>query len=95
MKTLYHILPIFLLFIGFQSFAQTPEQQKMIDKALKMRDSIMESLNLEDVQKQADQQQKQVELDKKANTKTSPIPTAAKSEDKYWKIPWPVIRIRN
>ena len=51
MKTLNHILPILLLFIGFQSFTQTPEQQKMIDKSLKMRDSIIESLNLEDVQK--------------------------------------------
>tara|TARA_R110000796_G_scaffold23445_7_gene67123 strand:- start:8088 stop:9026 length:939 start_codon:yes stop_codon:yes gene_type:complete len=85
MKTLYHILPILLLLIGPQAFAQTPEQQKMIDKALKMRDSIMESLNLEDVQKQADQQQKRVEPDKKSSTKTSPIPTAVKSEDKYWK----------
>ena len=85
MKPLNYILPILLLAIGFQSFAQTPEQQKMIDKALKMRDSIMESLNLEDAQKQADQQQKRVELDKKANTKTSSIPKATKSEDKYWK----------
>ena len=88
MKTLYHILPIFLLFIGFQSFAQTPEQQDLIDKALKMRDSIMESLNLEEVLQKADQQQKKLESDEKSKQKTSTIPKAAKNEDKYWKNTW-------
>jgi hypothetical protein len=85
MKTLPHLFSIMLLLIGFQSFAQTPEQQKMIDNAIKMRDSIMQSLNLEDVQKMADQQQKRNELHEKANAKTSPIPKTTTTQDKYWK----------
>ncbi|MCM4171960.1 hypothetical protein DHD32_10740 [Arenibacter sp. TNZ] len=85
LKTIYRIFPILIFFIGCVGFSQTPEQQKMIDKALKMRDSIMECIGLEEVLQKADQQQKRLESDEKSNTKTSPIPKATKSEDKYWK----------
>lgn len=85
MKTIHKIFPILIILIGCTGFSQTPEQQKMIDKALKMRDSIMESLNLEEVQRKAEQQQKRLESDKQSNNTTSPIPKATKNEDKYWK----------
>ena len=85
MKTIYRIFPLLIFFIGCVGFSQTPEQQKMIDKAQKMRDSIMECRGLEEVLQKADQQQKRLESDTKSSTKTSPIPKPTKSEDKYWK----------
>lgn len=85
MKILHKIIPILLFLLSSPGFSQTLEQQKMIDKALKMRDSIMECLGLEEVLQKANQQQKRLEIDKKTNIETSPIPKAAKSEDKYWK----------
>ena len=66
-------------------FSQTPEQQKMIDRALKMRDSIMECMNLEEMLQQANTKEKRLEQKQKTNTKTSSITKAAKNEDKYWK----------
>ena len=85
MKTTSLLFFILIFFIGCVGFSQTPEQQKMIDKALKMRDSIMECMGLEEVLQKADQQQKKLDSDKKSSTKTSPIPKTTKSEDKYWK----------
>lgn len=85
MKPFKQFSLILLLLIGHTAFAQTPEQQKMIDKAIKMRDSVMACIGLEEVLQKADQQQKRLDLDKKTNHKTSPIPEAIKSEDTYWK----------
>ncbi|MCM4168933.1 hypothetical protein KCTC52924_02634 [Arenibacter antarcticus] len=85
MKTIHRFFPILIFFMGCAVFPQTPEQQKMIDKALKMRDSIMECMGLEDVMQKADQQQKELETDKKKNTKPIPILKATNYEDKYWK----------
>ena len=58
MKSTNRVLPILLFFIGCMGFSQTPEQQKMIDTALKMRDSIMECMNLEEVLQQANELEK-------------------------------------
>lgn len=85
MKSIYRILPILLFFIGSLGFSQTPEQQKMIDKALKMRDSIMECMNLDEMLQQANAQEKRLEQKKNSNTNTVPITIATKKEDKYWK----------
>ena len=85
MKSTYRILLILLFFIGYMGFSQTPEQQKMIDRALKMRDSIMECMNLEEMLQQANGKEKRLEQKQKTNTKTSSITKATKNEDKYWK----------
>lgn len=86
MKILHKIIVILLFLVSYTGFSQTAEQQKLIDKAIKMRDSIMRCMNLEEVLQKVDQQQKRLELDKKTNNnETSPIPKVTKSEDKYWK----------
>ena len=85
MKSTYRILLILLFFIGYMGFSQTPEQQKMIDRALKMRDSIMECMNLEEMLQQANTKEKRLEQKQKTNTKTSSITKATKNEDNYWK----------
>ncbi len=82
MKSIYRILPIVLFFIGCMGFSQTPEQQEMIDKALKMRDSIMQCMNLEEVLRQANEQEKRNNSNNKEES--SSIKTE-KSEDKYCK----------
>jgi hypothetical protein len=76
-----------LLFAGSGlGFSQTPEQQKLIDKAIKMQDSIMQCITLEEMLQQANAQEKRLESAKKTNkSDTIPIPKAEKSEDKYWK----------
>ena len=85
MKLTYRILPILLFFIGYMGFSQTPEQQKMIDRALKMRDSIMECMNLEEVLRQANEQEKRTDLDKKSNSKEAISSTkTTKSDAMYW-----------
>lgn len=67
-------------------FSQTPEQQKMIDKALKMRDSIMQCIGLEELLQQANAQEKRLELaEKSKNNRINPIPKSTINEDKYWK----------
>ncbi|APQ17568.1 hypothetical protein [Maribacter hydrothermalis] len=85
MKSTYRILPILLFFIGCLGFSQTPEQQKMIDKALRMRDSIMECMNLEEMLQQANAKEKNLEQKKNSNINAEPITNATKNEDKYWK----------
>ena len=67
MKSTYRILLILLFFIGYMGFSQTPEQQKMIDRALKMRDSIMECMNLEEMLQQANTKEKRLEQKQKTN----------------------------
>ena len=80
-----NILVIFLLVTLQTIFGQTPEQQKMIEKAERMRDSIMQCITLEEMLQQANAQEKRQELAKKTNkSETNPIPKAAKNEDKYW-----------
>lgn len=86
MKTEYKLLPVVLFFICCIGFSQTPEQQKMIDNAIRMRDSIMACMNLEEVLQQADNQEKrQASVTKAANVKTIPGIDVLKIEDKYWK----------
>ncbi len=81
MKTLYKISILVLFLISYTSFSQTSEQQKMIDKALKMRDSIMNTPEMKAIM----QQTNEIEKESKKKTKTKPIPEAVKNEDKYWK----------
>lgn len=65
-------------------FGQTPEQQKTIDKTLKIRDSIMPCITLEEMLEQAEAQEKRIELSRKVNIKeANPIPKNTKSEDNY------------
>lgn len=86
MKILHKIIVILLFLVSYTGFCQTAEQQKLIDKAIKMRDSIMQCMNLEEVLQKADQQQKRLELDKKTNkSEVNPIEKATKNEDEYWR----------
>ena len=68
MEPLKQILLILMFLIGHSVFAQTPEQQKMIDKATKTHDSLLACMNLNDVLKQAEARQKKLDLDKKNNS---------------------------
>lgn len=75
-----------LFVVSGMGFSQTLEQQKLIDKAIKMRDSIMQCITLEEMLQQANAQEKRLESAKKTNkSETSPISKAVKTEDKYWK----------
>lgn len=84
MKSLKHLLLILMFLVSCTFLAQKPEQQKMIDKATKMRDSFMACITLEDALKQAEAQKKRRELDKKTNTKKSVTPQTPKIKDQYW-----------
>ena len=81
MKTIHQIVIVLPFFIGCMDFSQTPEQQKIIDRALKMRNSIMECMNLEKMLQQANAQEKRLEQKKKTNTMLGPIFKATKNED--------------
>ena len=81
MKTFNQIFLMLLFVIGHVTYAQTPEQQKMIDKATRMRDSIMQSIGHQEVIERAEAQEKRHEKE----NKTSSIPKTAKSNDKYWR----------
>ncbi|MFH4965946.1 hypothetical protein V8G69_13170 [Gaetbulibacter sp. M235] len=86
MKKELKIIFTLLFIVSGIGFSQTPEQQKMIDKALKMRDSIIQCITLEEMLQQANAQEKILESAKKTNeSETNPIPKARKIEDKYWK----------
>ncbi|WP_165876073.1 hypothetical protein [Mariniflexile fucanivorans] len=83
---LHKIIFSILFVVSGLGFSQTPEQQKMIDKAIKMRDSIMQCIGLEEMLQQANAQEKKLESDKKSNKREpSRIPKTTKNEDKYWK----------
>lgn len=85
MKILQQNFTILLFLLSCIGFSQTPEQQKMIDQALKMHDSIMQCITIEDMLKQANAQEKKIELANKSSKKeTKQIPKVIKSEDKYW-----------
>lgn len=83
MKILKQILLILMVLISCTIFAQTCEQQKMIDKATKIHDSLMECLNLEQVLKKAEAQQKRLELDKKNSARKSVIAQTSNVKDQY------------
>jgi hypothetical protein len=85
MKTIKQLFLLSLLFIGNLGFSQTPEQQKMIDKAIKMRDSIMQCITIQEILQKANEQEKRFELDKQTQkNETSPITIVKKKLDKYW-----------
>ena len=66
-----------LFVVSGMGFSQTLEQQKLIDKAIKMRDSIMHCITIEEMLQQANAQEKRLESAKKNNqNKTSPISKA-------------------
>ncbi len=86
MKALQQLFITLIFLIGCIGFSQTPEQQKMIDKALKMRDSIMHCITLEEMLQQANAQEERHESANKTNkSEPSSIPKTTKNEDKYWK----------
>lgn len=76
------ILIIVMLLSVQVVFAQTPEQQKMIEKAERMRDSILNSPEMKAVMQQAEVMKKK----QKSNTKTKQktIPNVKAKYDKYW-----------
>lgn len=80
MKTLKKIILLLILFMGFSSYAQTPEQQKMIEKAERMRDSIMNTPEIKAIMKQAGEMEK----NNKTSQKVKPISSSTKTIDKYW-----------
>lgn len=80
MKTLKKIILLLILIMGFSSYAQTPEQQKMIEKAERMRDSIMNTPEIKAIMKQAGEMEK----NNKTSQKVKPISTSTKTKDKYW-----------
>ncbi len=84
MKTIYRIFTILILFIGCVGFSQTPEQQKRIDEALKMQDSIMNTPEMKAMMKQLNENKKEQDANKKTNSKSSSIPKTTKKVDKYW-----------
>ncbi len=77
---------VILMLLSIQTVCgQTPEQQKMIEKAERMQDSIMNTPEMKAVMKQFNDLEKKQESNKKTNNKPNPIPKTIKSEDKYWK----------
>ncbi|MBA6153169.1 hypothetical protein [Gelidibacter maritimus] len=80
MKTLKQILLVLILIIGCLSYSQTPEQEKMMEKAERMRDSIMNTPEIKAIMKQAGEMEK----NNKTAQKAKPIPTNTKIKDKYW-----------
>lgn len=85
MKTIKQLFLLSLLFIGYLGFSQTPEQQKMIDKALKMRDSIMNTPEMKAIIAQLNEIDKKQGSDNKLIKKENNSTHKAKNnEDKYW-----------
>lgn len=74
-------LPMLLFLISFVNFAQTPEQQKMMEKAEHMRDSIMNTPEMKAIMNHI----KDMEKNQESNKKTSRLPKNEKSKDNYWK----------
>jgi hypothetical protein len=85
MKTPHKTILLLLFLVSFAGFSQTAEQQKMIDKALKMRDSIMNIPEMKMMMEQMSEMDKKEKTKKKTSPAVNPIPEAIKSEDKYWK----------
>jgi hypothetical protein len=81
MKNLISIL--MLLFIQ-TICGQTPEQQKMIEKAERMRDSIMNTPQMKAVMQQAEDMEKAQQSNTTVKKENNPIPKAKIKQDKYW-----------
>ncbi len=84
MKRTHQKFLILIFFMSCLGYAQTPEQQKMIAKAERMRDSIMNTPEMKAIMKQVNEIDEKQEAKKKTIKKTSPIPKTTKSVDKYW-----------
>lgn len=82
MKTLPKIIVILLFLVSHIGFSQTPEQQEMIKKAEKMRDSILNTPQMKAIIQQADDIEKKYESTTKTENKT--IPIVNENYDKYW-----------
>ncbi len=78
------VLSVLLLFTSCLGFSQTPEQQKMIDKALNMRDSVMNRPEMKAMMQQAED----INKNQKSNTRVEPekktTPEVKAIYDKYW-----------
>lgn len=81
MKNLISIL--MLLFIQ-TICGQTPEQQEMIEKAERMRDSIMNTPQMKAAMKQAEDMEKEQQSNTTVKKESNPIPKAKINSDKYW-----------
>lgn len=80
MKTSKQILLLLFMMMWCSSYSQTPEQEKMIEKAERMRDSIMNTPEIKAIMQQAEEMEK----NNKTQQKVKPIPTNTKTKDKYW-----------
>ena len=81
MKNLISIL--MLLFIQ-TICGQTPEQQEMIEKAERMRDSIMNTPQMKAAMQQAEDMEKEQQSNTTVKKESNPIPKAKINPDKYW-----------
>lgn len=81
MKNLISIL--MLLFIQ-TICGQTPEQQEMIEKAERMRDSIMNTPQMKAAMQQAEDMEKEQQSNTTVKKESNPIPKAKINSDKYW-----------
>lgn len=62
MKTLHKIIIILLFLVSYTGFSKTPEQQKLIEKAEHMRDSILNTPEMKAIMKQADEMEKKTDI---------------------------------
>ena len=76
-----------ILIIGMSSCGQTPEQQKMIDDAKRMQDSIMNTPQMKDMMKQLEEQEKKhkEQQDKTETTKKNSKKSPNSNDDWYWR----------
>ena len=79
-----NMLAIFLLLSIQIICGQTPEQQKMIEKAERMRDSIMNTPQMKAAMQQAEDMEKKQESNTKVKKETISSAKTKNKEDKYW-----------
>lgn len=85
MKTIKKLFLLLLIFIAYPGLSQTPEQQEMIEKSERMRDSILNTPQMKAIMQQAEDMEKKQQSNTKAKKEINFIPKAETNPDKYWK----------
>lgn len=89
MKTKLILATLILLFVSNFTIGQTPEQQKQIEKAMRMQDSIMKLPQYKDMMQQMKDMEKMQEKQQKQKEEKKVVKTVVKktnsNDDWYWK----------